>query len=119
MYTKNRQDLSAEKTERRGRFYAKHTDSSPFQRFSVCGKIFINPCCSAGKETKKLLESVSTSTSREWLLVEPAGVEPASCNDLMTTYYTLVPFLLFRVLTVSQRTDFAQTASSEISHADR
>lgn len=52
-------------------------------------------------------------------MVEPAGVEPASCNDLMTTYYTLVPFLLFRVLTVSQRTDFAQTASSEISHADR
>ena len=83
------------------------------------GKISINPCCSVGKETKKLLASVSTSASREWLLVEPAGVEPASCDDLMTTYYTLVPFLLFRVLTVSQRTDFAQTASSEISHADR
>ena len=38
MYANKCQDLSAEKTERTGRFYAKHTDSNPFQRFSVCGK---------------------------------------------------------------------------------
>ena len=52
-------------------------------------------------------------------MVEPAGVEPASCDDFMTIYYMLVLSLLFRVLTLSRQTDGAQTASSEISHADR
>lgn len=45
------------------------------------GKISINPCCSAGRETKKLLASVSTSASREWLLVEARGVEPRSWRN--------------------------------------
>ena len=45
-------------------------------------------------------------------MVEPRGVEPLSCDDIMSTYYTLVPFLLFRVLVFSQRTDNTQTASS-------
>ena len=47
-----------------------------------------------------------------WFLVEPRGVEPLSCDDIMSTYYTLVPFLLFRVLVFRQRTDNTQTASS-------
>ena len=52
-------------------------------------------------------------------VVEMAGVEPASCDDVMTTYYTLVPFLLLIVLLNSQWTDFSQTGPSEISRKTR
>ena len=52
-------------------------------------------------------------------MVEPAGVEPASCDDFMTIYYMLVLSLLFRVLALSRQTDGVQTAPSGISHADR
>ena len=38
----------------------------------------VKPCDSATKDTKKLLASVSTFASREFVLVEVAGVEPAS-----------------------------------------
>ena len=62
-----------------------------FQYYDVCfrdslfiGKISISSCCSAGKETKKLLASVSTSASREWLLVEQKRFELSTYT--MRTY---------------------------------
>lgn len=73
--------MSAEKTERTGHFYAKHTGSSPFQRFSVCGKNLHKSLLFSRKGEKKLLASVSTSASREWLLVEARGVEPRSWRN--------------------------------------
>ena len=53
------------------------------------------------------------------ILVEPAGVEPASCNDIMTTYYMLVPFLRFFVLRGCQWTGALPTILSKISQPDR
>lgn len=53
MYAKNRQDLSAEKTERTGRFMQNTRTQIHFRDSLFVGKISINPCCSAGKETKK------------------------------------------------------------------
>lgn len=59
MYTRTRQDLSAEKTERTGHFYAKHTDSNPFQRFSVCGKNLHKSLLFSRKGDKKNCSRVS------------------------------------------------------------
>ena len=85
MYGRTRQDLSTEKTERTGRFYAKHTDSNPFQRFSVCGKNLHKSLLFSRKgDKKKLLASVSTSASREWLLVEQKRFELSTYT--MRTY---------------------------------
>lgn len=62
------------KQRERGVFVQNTRTQIHFRDSLFVGKISINPCCSAGKETKKLLASVSTSASREWLLVEVAGV---------------------------------------------
>ena len=55
----------------------------------------------------------------EFFMVEMAGVEPASCDDIMTTYYTLVPFLFFIVIPVSQWTGSVPTILPEISQMNR
>ena len=85
--------------QREGGVFMQNTRTQVHFRDSLfVGKIFINPCCSAGKETKKLLASVSTSTSREWLLVEVAGIEPASCDGI-----TPASTCLFRLQCLSSR----------------
>ena len=53
MYANKCQDLSAEKTERTGRFMQNTRTQIHFRDSLFVGKISINPCCSAGKETKK------------------------------------------------------------------
>ena len=49
----NRQDLSAEKTERNAVFYSKHTAGSPDLRFSVCGRDFCKTLRNSHKRHKK------------------------------------------------------------------
>lgn len=66
------------KQRERGIFMQNTRVQVHFRDSLFVGKISINPCCSAGKETKKLLASVSTSASREWLLVEQMGFEPTT-----------------------------------------
>ena len=75
------------------------------------GKISISSCCSAGKETKKLLASVSTSASREWLLVEVAGVEPASCDGI-----TPASTCLFCLFCLSSRNLAGRQAALRLVH---
>lgn len=72
------------KQRERGIFMQNTRTQIHFRDSLFVGKISINPCCSAGKETKKLLASVSTSASREWLLVEQKRFELSTYT--MRTY---------------------------------
>ena len=61
----------------------------------------VKPCNSATKSTKKLLASVSTFASREFVLVEVRGVEPLSWSTpkqistcLVSTYWLIVTLAL-------------------------
>ena len=86
------------KQRERGVFMQNTRAQIHFRDSLFVGKISISSCCSAGKETKKLLASVSTSASREWLLVEVAGIEPASCDGI-----TPASTCLFRLQCLSSR----------------
>ena len=72
------------KQRERGIFMQNTRTQIHFRDSLFVGKISINPCCSAGKETKKLLASVDTSASREWLLVEQKRFELSTYT--MRTY---------------------------------
>ncbi|OQA88599.1 MAG: hypothetical protein BWY31_00196 [Lentisphaerae bacterium ADurb.Bin242] len=69
--------------------------------------------------TKDRIVKILSFSDLNTKMVEPAGVEPASCNVLMTTYYMLVLSLLFFVLRLCRQTDSLPTTPLIVSHADQ
>jgi len=82
-------------------------------------EISVNPCETAIKGTKKLLAIVSTFASREFVLVEVAGVEPASQRGMMKTSTCLFHLQLFFVLRFANGQAILQNRLSLISQKFR
>ena len=68
-----------------------------FRDSLFAAEISVNPCETATKGTKKLLASVSTFASREFVLVEVRGVEPLSWSTPKQISTCLVGALLLFV----------------------
>ena len=94
------------------RFFIQNTlPEVQFRDSLFAAEISVNPCETATKGTKKLLAIVSTFASREFVLVEVAGVEPASCDGI-----TPASTCLFCLFCLSSRNLAGRQAALRLVH---